>query len=1125
MHLLRTETRLLEEAEAAIDLAQTPAEILFLSFSDSDLTLLAAAAQAWPENAPSLRLANLSLLKHPYSVDLYVEKAANHARFVLVRLLGGLEYWRDGVEELSRAARAKNFALAIVPGDAVVDARLDAASTLPLGDLRRIHQVFQEGGTEHIAVLFAFFESFTNTRPVWRELPALTERPAAGRFEAGCRKLACPKGQALILFYRSFLAAEDTAAILALADALAEQELSVTVIFVSSLKDPDAIAFLRAELAEVNPDVIVNTTGFSARRTSTGSVLDASGVTVLQAIFAGATEAQWKENPRGLAAADLAMNIVLPELDGRLITRAIACKQEGALRADLEFAPRSHMPLPSRVSFVAALAANFVKLRKSPRARRKIACVLPDYPERQGRGGYAVGLDTAKSVTSIAATLREAGYSISMLPDPNALMRKLEEGDTAECFSLSDYSFALRQMPSKFVASIKTHWGNPEEEAQEGAFAFPIVRTGNLIIALQPNRGLRANRKADYHDTMLPPCHYYVAFYMWLRQQEQIDALIHCGTHGTLEWLPGKVTALDEDCAPEVVLGPLPVIYPFIVNNPGEAAQAKRRICALTIGHMTPPLHFAGSHGAVLEIESLFDEYAIAEPLDSKRARLLAQTILSRAKETGLVQESGLKNIADPEDALRHLDAWLCDLKEMRIASGLHVFGQSPQAEALDATLATLTTAQGSDDMCLRLTRSLIDHCGVAEQTSLLAALDGSFVVPGPGGAPSRGRIDVLPTGRNLYGIDPRAVPTRAAWEIGQRAAQEVLNRHVQDHGEWPQRIVMDLWASATMRTGGEDLAQALALMGVAPLWDNASSRVKGFEILPPARLGRPRIDVTLRISGLFRDVFPAQIAFFDQAVRALSELDEDDDVNSLAAARRLGSENPSRIFGAAPGAYGIGLAKAIDQDSMAARNELGARYLATASHAYGGLDSEGILTTEFYERVASADAFIHVQDQDEQDILDSSEAVDHEGGFAAAAQMLGNDAPAYHIETTRPGAIKVRSLAQEIARVVRARAGNPRWIAGQMRHGHRGAAEIAQTIDNLYAIAVLSDAVLSQHFELSFEAILGTPSVRDFLVDSNPKAAEAIANRFENALAKGFWQTRRNSPHACLAKIREALA
>jgi cobaltochelatase CobN len=1131
MHLLRAEQRSLDEAEAAVDLGQTPAGIWFLSFSDSDLGLVAAAAGRRPLRAMSLRLANLGQLKHPYSVDLYVEKAASQARFVLVRLLGGLDYWRYGAEEFFRAARARNFALAIVPGDAMEDPRLDAASTVPAVELRHIHAAFQHGGTERIEALLDFIESRAGSRGGWQEPPAPATIPAAGRFEAACRGLDHAKGHALIVFYRSFMVAGDTAPVGALADALAARGLGVTAIFVTSLKDADAVAFVRAELAREKPDVIINTTGFSARLDTATSVLDGAGAPVLQAIFAGATAARWQENPRGLGAADLAMNVVLPEMDGRLITRAIACKAEAKHRADLEFTPRVHAPLPSRVNFVADLAAAWVRLRKTRRGKRKIACVLSDYPGKQGRGGYAVGLDTAKSVASIASSMREAGYDVAALPHADELMRHLEEGATTGRLTLADYVLALDAMPPAFVESMRAQWGNPAAQADDGAFTFPVIRAKNLIVALQPDRGIAANRKADYHDTGLPPCHSYVAFYVWLRRHEKIDAMIHCGTHGTLEWLPGKAAALGEDCAPETVLGALPVIYPFIVNNPGEAAQAKRRICALTVGHLTPPLTQAGSHGAALEIEALFDEYAIAESLDPKRERLLARAILARARETGLLQDSGLKDGAGPADSLRQLDAWLCDLKDMRIADGLHVFGQSPEASLRDATVAALTqTLQpardetgAAEDVATRVT-ALIDRCGEAERASLLAALDGRFVAPGPGGAPSRGRIDVLPTGRNLYGVDPRAVPTRTAWEIGQRAAQEVLNRHVQDHGDWPKSIVMDLWASATMRTGGDDIAQAFALIGVAPLWDNASSRVTGFKIAPPACLTRPRVDVTLRISGLFRDVFPAQIALFDQAVRALSELDEEDDVNPLAAARRLTPAIPLRVFGAAPGAYGIGLAQGIDADSSLTRRELGARYLAAASHAYGGAQGEGVAATAFAERVATADALIHVQDQDEQDILDADAVIDHEGGFAAAAQMLGNDAPVYHVATARPGAIKVRTLAQEIACVVRARASNPRWIAGQMRHGHRGAAEIAGTIDRLYALAVLSDAVSSQHFELLFEATLGTPSVRDFLVDANPHAARDIAKRFEEAFARGFWESRRNSPHACLALMREAL-
>ncbi len=1020
----------------------------------------------------------------------------------------------------SEISRSRSF-----PARRSKDPRLDAASTVPAADLRRILASFQHGGAESIAALLGWIETYPHAPAAIPEAPAL---PAAGHFEAGRRARADAKGLAFIVFYRAFLLAEDVAPIHALADALAARGVNVTSLFATSLKDAQAIAYIHAEIARGEPDIIINTTGFSARLDDDRSVLDAADCPVLQAILAGATEAQWRADPRGLGAADLAMNIVLPEMDGRLIANAIGFKMEAEHRAELEFTPIVHAASPSGADAVADLASAWIGLRKTPRAMRKIACVLSDYPSKAGRGGYAVGLDTPNSVASIASLLREAGYDVGPLPHPDDLMRRLEAAAATERLSLADYTQALRAMPPAFVQSVAAQWGAPEEDerARAGAFEFSILRAGRLLIALQPDRGGAIDRKADYHNAALPPRHSYVAFYVFLRQSEKIDAMIHCGTHGTLEWLPGKAVALDSECAPQAVLGPLPVVYPFIVNNPGEAAQAKRRIGALTIGHMTPPLTEAGTHGAAIEIEALFDEYAAAEALDPKRAKLLAKAILERAEETGLAQDCGLEKSADPIAALGQLDAWLCDLKEMRIRDGLHVFGQAPCASLRDATAASLLQGvERSTPDSLRQTAALISSCGPAEGASLLAALDGRFVAPGPGGAPSRGRLDVLPTGRNLYGVDPRAVPTRTAWEIGQRAAREVLNRHAQDHGDWPKRIILDLWASATMRTGGDDLAQGFALLGVAPVWDHASSRVSGFEIISPARLEHPRVDVTLRISGLFRDVFPGQIALFDQAVRAVAALDEDDDDNPLAAARRQAPGDLARIFGAAPQAYGIGLARAIDAESSPTRDDLGRLYLAAASHAYGGPRGEGVATREFADRVATADALVHVQDQGEQDILDADALIDHEGGFAAAARLLGNDAAIYHVDATRPDAIRARSLREEIARVVRARASNPRWIAGQMRHGHRGGAEIAETIDHLFALAVLTDAVASQHFELMFEATCGAPAVRAFLIEANPRAARAIVARFDEALRRGIWASRRNSTLATLAEMREALA
>jgi cobaltochelatase CobN len=1123
MHLLRTETRSLDEADAARDLGQSPAEIVVLSFSDADLATVAAGAKRRPAGAPSLRLANLADLKHPYSVDLYIESVASKSRFVLVRLLGGLDYWRYGVDELAVAARRAKFSLAVVSGDATQDPRLDEASTLPTSDLRRIEDAFREGGAEAIASLLGWIEGELDPAAARLE-PTAPPVPASGLFEAACRRRAPSKGKALILFYRSLALAGDTLPITALADALSTRDLAVESVFVTSLKDADAIAFVASEIARNSPDVVLNTTAFSARVDDVGSVLDLADAPVLQAFLAGSTQERWRADPRGLSAADLAMNIVLPEMDGRLVTRAISCKAPVERDPDLEFTPMVHEALASRVSFVADLAASWVRLRKTPRAERKLACVLSDYPSKGGRGGFAVGLDTPQSVYAIAELLRDVGYTIGSLPAAEDLMRHLENGATTERLSLADYKRALAAMPDAFVDSVTTTWGPPETDPHvvAGAFTFSILSAGNMLVALQPCRGKSTTHKADYHDVALPPCHAYVAFYVWLRHRARLHALIHCGTHGTLEWLPGKAVALDETCAPEVVLGPLPVIYPFIVNNPGEAAQAKRRIAALTIGHLTPPLTTAGSHGAAGEIEALFDEYAAAETLDPKRAKLLARAILARADETGLSRDSGLAENADPVTALQHLDAFLCDLKDMRIADGLHIFGRSPEGTSRDATAACVSPEAGGD--ALRA-ETLLDLCGPAEREALLAALDGRFVPPGPGGAPARGRLDVLPTGRNIYGTDPRAVPTRTAYEIGRRAALELVTRYAQDHGEWPKRIVLDLWASATMRTGGDDLAQALALLGVRPVWDTGSARVSGFEILPHARMEHPRVDVTLRISGLFRDLFPAQIALFDQAVQAVAALDEDNAVNPLAARRRLDGESQTRIFGAAPGAYGLGLSRRIDADLSPSRENLGEIYLAATSHAYGIGAADGVATAAFRERVARADALVHVQDLDGADVLDSDAVVDHEGGFAAAAELLGGKASIYHLDATHPDGLKVRTLAEEVARVVRARAANPRWISGLVRHGHRGAAEIAEAVDHLFALAVLTNAVESHHFEILFEATCGEPEVQAFLVKSNPRAARAIADRFEAAMIRGFWTSRRNSTPECLAAMRGACA
>ena len=1098
----------MDETAQAVDLDQSCAEIVFLSFTDSDLAALAAAYDA--RSHPSLRLASLAALKHPYSIDLYLEKVCRKARFVVVRLLGGMDYWRYGVEELAAAARRDGFCLAIVPGDGMEDARLDQASTLGRDDLRRVWRYFQEGGPDNLGACLDFIAAKIGVE-VEAPLPRTVE--PFGFYAPACIEMTDPKGRALIVFYRSAYLADDAEPIVALARALGARGLDVVSVYVSSLKDPLAAAPLRRWIETAHPDVILNATAFSGRLEDGPGVLDSADAPVLQVIMAGLSEAQWAGAPRGLGAADLAMNVVLPEMDGRIITRAISFKAETERNDALEFVRLAHRAQPSRIDFVASLAANWAALRRKPVAETKVALILSDYPAKGGRTGYAVGLDTPQSALAIARRLADEGYVVSALPGASELMATLSTGAGELTLALDDYRQRLQRLPAAFAASVTDAWGDPADDPalKDGAFRFRLARLGALIVAIQPDRGRLDTRKVEFHDAVLAPRHAYVAFYLWLRETERVDALIHCGAHGTLEWLPGKAVALSEACAPEAVLGPTPLIYPFIVNDPGEAAPAKRRASAVIIGHLTPPLVAAGSHGAAVEVEGLLDEYSEAQALDPRRARRLSELILARAKETGLLEECGAR---EDDDALLKLDAWLCDLKDMRIADGLHVFGRSPEGALREAALAGFTTLAGAD--ADGSVADALDRCGAAELKGLMRALRGRFVEPGPAGAPARGRVDVLPTGRNLYTIDPRAAPTRTAWEIGRRTASEVLARYAQDHGEWPRRIVLDLWGSANMRTGGDDLAQAFALLGARPRWDHGSTRVSGFEILPLATLGRPRIDVTLRISGLFRDVFPTQIALFDAAVRAVCQLEESAEDNPLA-----GATETRRIYGAAPGRYGVGLGARLAEGDWRTRDDLAEVYLSASSHAYGANGDGEAAGSAFAARVASADAFVHVQDMPGQDALDSDAFAEHEGGFAAAAALLDNAPAVYHVDETNPGQTRVRTIAEDVARTLRARATNPRWLRGQMRHGHRGAAEIAETVDNLFAYAALSDAAPSRHFDLLFDATCGDEALRAFLKSANPQAAEAIASKFEEAARRGYWTSRRNSSIAILADMR----
>ncbi|MEX1205747.1 MAG: cobaltochelatase subunit CobN, partial [Dongiaceae bacterium] len=695
----------------------------------------------------------------------------------------------------------------------------------------------------------------------------------------------------------------------------------------------------------------------------------------------------------------------------------------------------------------------------------------------------------------------------------------------------------------------------------------------------------------------------------------------HFGKHGNLEWLPGKALALSADCFPEAALGPLPHLYPFIVNDPGEGSQAKRRAAAVVVDHLTPPLTRAESYGPLRELERLVDEYYEAAGLDPRRCRLLREQILELAARTGLDKDCGVGGEDDSAAALGKLDNHLCELKEMQIRDGLHVFGHSPAGELLTDLLVALArtprgTGADADASLLRaLARDLglgpdfdplaaelgapwagplpaalsgddpwrtagdtverlealarrlvagtappdpawstarpvldwidghlrptVAACGAAEIKGLLAGLDGRFVAPGPSGAPTRGRPEVLPTGRNFYSVDTRVVPTPAAWQLGWKSASLLLDRHRQDHGAWPKALALSAWGTANMRTGGDDIAQALALMGVRPTWDVGSGRVSSFEVLPLSVLDRPRVDVTLRVSGFFRDAFPAQIDLVDSAVRAVAALDEPEDMNPLAArvrrdaaalvatglapeaaARRAGF----RVFGSQPGAYGAGLQALIDERGWESAADLARAYVAWGGYAYGSGAAGAPEHRLFETRLAAIEGVLHNQDNREHDLLDSDDYYQFEGGLAAAVTELGGRRPAiYHNDHSRPETPRIRTLDEEIARVVRARVVNPKWIGGVMRHGYKGAFELAATVDYLFAFAATAACVADHHFDAVFDAYVADDAVRGFMLEHNPHAAAEMAERLLEALARGLWRPRSNAAHARLEELAAA--
>ncbi len=1247
MHLLAAKPGGIVDGSEAVDLGQSAGDIVVLSAADSDLQMLVAARDAIGPDLPSLRLANLMNLAHPYSVDLYVGEVISGARLVIVRLLGGANYWPYGVEQIVKTCRDQQIKLAIVPGDDQPDPELAGLSTLGTDVCHRLWQYCVQGGPANARSLLAYGASLLGEQnETWFE-PQLLLR--AGLYWPGLEDVSLDDVQkqwqpaaptAAIVFYRALFQAGNLAPVDALIEGLRNQGLNPLPLYVASLKDAGSAALVDAIFAQTEPQVILNATGFAVSRPNTeraASPLEKPACPVLQVIFAGSDRESWADKSHGLNARDIAMNIALPEVDGRIIARAVSFKSEVTFDAETQYPTIAYEAEADRIDFTCQLAANWVKLRRKKPVDRRLAIIFANYPNKDGRLGNGVGLDAPAGAIVVLQALQGAGYQVGAIPETgDRLIHQLAAGPTNDigrraqksggiAYPVAAYREFFNHLPAAVQQQITERWGDVEDDpfCVGAQLILPALEFGNIIVGLQPARGYNIDPQASYHDPDLVPPHGYMAFYGWLRDDIGVDAIIHLGKHGNLEWLPGKSNALSQQCFPEAALGPLPHLYPFIVNDPGEGTQAKRRAQAVIIDHLTPPLTRAESYGPLADLELLVDEYYDAVSVDPRRVKLLKEQILELSRDIGLDRDIGIGKKDDDDTALSKLDNYLCELKELQIRDGLHIFGLSPsgrQRRDLLVALARLPRHDGKDgnasiirglaidlglsvgedafdplacelgaawagpkpDVLAKITAdswrsqgdtverlellaaalvdgeviadegwqitkavtdtikteiaAAVDDCGSREIAALLTGLDGRFVEPGPSGAPTRGRIDVLPTGRNFYSVDSRSVPTPAAWQLGWHSAGLLVDEFRQRHGAWPRHLAISAWGTANMRTGGDDIAQALALMGVQPSWEPASRRVTGFEIMPLSILDRPRVDVTFRISGFFRDAFPAQVDLIDSAARAIAALDEPDNFNPMAARvkvdkARLKTEGynesdserlaGARVFGSMPGAYGAGLQALIDEKGWRDDRDLAQAYLVWGGYAYGGGQAGQPTHQQFQQLLSTTEAVIQNQDNREHDLLDSDDYYQFEGGMTAAIRHFSGTQPTvYHNDHSRPENPRIRTLEDEIGRIVRARVVNPKWIAGVMRHGYKGAFEMAATVDYMFAFAATARVVQNHHFDAVFEAYLNDLEVREFLLKHNPAALREMAEKLLEACARELWQPRSNSAQAELAGL-----
>ncbi|MFC8382049.1 cobaltochelatase subunit CobN [Nocardia sp. NPDC057272] len=1197
--------------------------ILLLSTSDTDLLSARASGAEYRWGNP----ARLLVEDLPELLD--------GADLVIVRILGGKRAWEEGLD----AIRASGVPMVALGGEIAPDAELMECSTVPVGVAADAHNYLAAGGAENLLQLHNFLSDTVLLTGHGFEPPA--QLPTWGELDRSSRILEPHAPTVAVVYYRAQHLAGNTAYIEALCKAIEAKGARPLPVYAASLRtaEPELLSLLgRADALVVT---VLAAGGSKPATASAGgddeawdvAALAALDVPILQGLCLTSGRAQWEANDDGLSPLDVATQVAVPEFDGRIITVPFSFKEFDADGLS------AYVPDAERCARVAGIAVRHARLRHIPAADKRIAIMLSAYPTKHARIGNAVGLDTPASAIRLLTELRSAGYDlgdIDEIPglverdgdalihaliaaggqDPEWLSAEQLEGNPIR-IGAATYTRWFESLPEDLREAVVEAWGPPPGELYvdrsadpKGEIVIAALRFGNVVLMVQPPRGFGENPVAIYHDPDLPPSHHYLAAYRWLSAPDGFgaDAMVHLGKHGNLEWLPGKTLGMSASCGTDAALGDLPLIYPFLVNDPGEGTQAKRRAHATLVDHLIPPMARAETYGDISRLEQLLDEHANISALDPAKLPAIRQQIWTLMRAAEMDHDLGLAERPEEDvfdDMLLHVDGWLCEIKDVQIRDGLHILSQAPEGEMeLDLVLAMLRARQlwggeqnvpglrealglseSGDEARVRVdvveararellgalqatdwsvdaveqlvadfeTAILDGHRAAASSTNLavvvadaerldqvatilrfaatevvprlretsieiprvLHALNGGFVPAGPSGSPLRGLINVLPTGRNFYSVDPKAVPSRLAWETGQAMAESLLARYLADHGEYPKSVGLSVWGTSAMRTSGDDIAEVFALLGVRPVWDEASRRVTSLAVIDLDELGRPRVDVTVRISGFFRDAFPHVLALLDDAVRLVADLDEPAESNYIRAhAQSDLAEHgdtrraTTRIFGSKPGTYGAGLLQLIDSKSWRTDDDLAQVYTTWGGYAYGR-DLDGAPAADdmrtAYKRIAVA---AKNTDTREHDIADSDDYFQYHGGMVATVRALtGKNPEAYIGDSTRPDAVRTRTLSEETARVFRARVVNPRWLEAMRRHGYKGAFEMAATVDYLFGYDATTNVVADWMYEKLSESYVFDDVNRKFMEQSNPWALHGIAERLLEAAERKLWE------------------